>query len=80
MVVQVMTHSPSAVMRTPSLYEGGVGADTMKVGGAINSSTIYGDSASATVGGDDSISIGGTASGSYIYANSGNDSVHLLAM
>ena len=50
----------------------------MKIGGAINSSTIYGDNASATEGGDDSISIAGTASGSYIYANSGDDSVHIV--
>ena len=55
-------------------YEGGIGADTLKVTGALTNSTVYGDNASATEGGDDSISLA-----SSIYANSG-DSVHLLAM
>ena len=36
-------------------YEGGLGADTLKVTGALTSSTVYGDSASATEGGKDSI-------------------------
>ena len=39
-------------------YEGGVGADTIKLGNASTNSTIYGDNASAVEGGDDSISLG----------------------
>ena len=43
----------------PLTYEGGVGADTIFVGGAVNSSTVYGDNSSTTEAGDDSISISG---------------------
>ena len=58
-------------------YEGGLGADSLIIDKRVNSSTIYGDNASATTGGDDSISIGGSASGSWIYANEGDDSVRV---
>ena len=58
-------------------YEGGIGADTLKVTGAVTDSTIYGDNASATEGGDDSISFASSASGSYIYGNLGDDSISI---
>ena len=72
-----MTPSPSSGAATSLLYEGGLDADTLKVGGALTSSTVYGDNSGATLGGADSISIAGNASGSYIYGNLGNDRVSL---
>ena len=53
---------------------------TLMVGGALTSSTVYGDSSGATLGGADSISIGGNASGSYIYGNVGNDRVSFAGL
>ena len=44
MVVQVMTRLTIGGAANTLTYEGGVGADTIKLSGAVNSSTIYGDS------------------------------------
>ena len=75
-----MTPSPSVVLPHLLTYEGGLDADTLFVGGALTSSTVYGDISGSTLGGADSISIAGNASGSYIYGgNIGNDSVSLAA-